>query len=267
MRTVAYSIIAVACTTLFVSCKKDVTKPEDTAIEVVETDMGRDLAIADPESETIEDADATYMYVIASTGLSLREYDNLKSEKLAIMPYGTKVKVLFPEDKNTMTVSGIPGGMDEIEFNHKKGYAFNGYLSKYFPPEKDITPKGYSLDLKDTFPAVTFTETTGGTVSSPSNTQTLKLPNAEWHEAFFIAQRLFDVPGEFTFPNPKGKQSQVEQDSKPKKGVWVSELQITREDNELQKIEYVYKSEKFDSNVVVTVENGVATIAKTEVVK
>ncbi len=267
MKTVAYSIVAVALSTLVLSCKNDVTTTENSETQTVQTDTEMDLAIANPDSETPNAEETDFMYVIAATGLSLREYNNLQSEKLAIMPYGTKVHVLTPEANNTMTVAGIKGGMNEVEFNHKKGYAFNGYLSKYFPPERDITPKGYSLDLKDAFPEVTYVETTGGTASNPSNTETLTLPDAEWHEAFFIAQKLFDIPGEFTFPKPRGKQNQVEQDSKLKKGVWVSELQTTRNDNELQKIEYVYKSEKFDSNVVVTVVDGVATISKTEVIK
>ena len=47
-----------------------------------------------------------------------------------------------------MIVGDIVGGMNEVEYNHKKGFAFNGYLSKYFPPEKRISAKRYSEELK-----------------------------------------------------------------------------------------------------------------------
>jgi len=265
MKTVAFSSLAVMCLTLFVSCKDEPKTNIEIEPEISTTE--KDLAIADDSFESVEDSETTFLYVTAYTGLSLREYNNLQSEKLAIMPYGTKVKVLSPEGKGTMTVGGIKGGMDQVEFNHKKGYAFNGYLSRFFPPEKDISSKGYSLELKEVFPDVIYTETTGGTASNPTTTQTLTLPKGKWHEAYFIAQRLFEIPGEFTFPTQKGIQKQTLQDSKPKKGVWTSELQITRNDNALQKIEYVYKSKKFDSNVIVTVKGDIATISKTEIIK
>ena len=71
------------------------------------------------------------MYVTSISGLSLRAYANLQSEKLAVMPYGTKVKVVSLEKNPTMKVGDIVGGMNEVEYNHKKGFAFNGYLSKY----------------------------------------------------------------------------------------------------------------------------------------
>ena len=166
-----------------------------------------------------------------------------------------------------MNVSGIKGGMNEVEFNHKKGFAFNGYLSKYFPPERDITVKGYASELNKMHEDVIYKETTGGTVSNPVNTETLSLPEAQWHEAFFIAQRLFDFPKEFTFPNPKGKNTEVVFDGKPKKGVWVSQLEVNRADNELQKIEYVYSSEKFDSKVTIEKVGDAMKISKSEAIK
>jgi len=183
------------------------------------------------------------------------------------MPYGTKVKVISAEKNATMNIGGIKGGMNEVEFNHKKGFAFNGYLSKYFPPERDISAKGYTNELKRIFPEVIFTESNGGTASNPSNTETIVLPEAQWHEAFFMAQRLFDFPKEFDFPIPKGKNTQTITDGKPKRDVWVSQLEITRKDNVLKKIEYVYKSKKFDSKVIIFKESGTMKISRTEMVK
>ncbi|MEM7187150.1 MAG: SH3 domain-containing protein, partial [Bacteroidota bacterium] len=200
-------------------------------------------------------------------GLSLREYANLQSEKLARMPYGTKVKVIHSEENPTMKVSGIEGGMNEVEFNHKKGFAFNGYLSKYFPPERDITVKGYASELNKLFADVVYKETTGGTVSNPVNTETITLPDAQWHEAFFIAQRLFDFPKEFGFPLSEGKNTEIVFDSKPKKGIWTSQLEVSRKDNVLEKIEYVYSASKFDSTVSIYKDGDAMVISKMETIK
>ncbi len=257
MKKVVFSILTVALVTLFVSCKNE-TKDLQTDTTV------NDLAIADTSSE---EPPKEFLYVIAHSGLSLREFDNLNSEKLAVMPYGTKLKVISAEDKPTMTVGGIKGGMDEVEFNHKKGFAFNGYLSKFFPPEQDISAKAYAEELQKLFPKVSYSEATGGTASRPSNTETIMIPTTQWHEGFFIAQRLFDFPKEFSFPNPKGKDKQVIKDKMPKKNVWVSELQIDRTNDELQKIEYTYKAKRISSTVSITQEGDLMKIEKTEVVE
>ena len=65
----------------------------------------------------------------------------------------------------------------------------------------------------------------------------------------------------------EGKDKEIEFDGKPKKGVWISQLEVTREYNELQKIEYVYGSEKYDSRVTVEPVEGGMKISKTEDVK
>lgn len=251
-------LITIAASILFVSCKNEST----TDNSIVEPN--KDLALADT---SIEEITPEYLYVTAYSGLSLREFNNLNSEKLGKMPYGTKVKVLTPEKNLTMNVAGIKGGMNEVEFNHKKGFAFNGYLSKFFPPEKDSKAKGYAEDLKEIFPPVKFTESVGGTASKPTNTQTLILPTTQWHEAFFVAQRLFDFPKDFNFPNPKGKDTQVYKDNKPVKNVWVSELHVNRKDNTLEKIAYVYTTKGFGYTVVITQEGEAMKIKKTEKVE
>jgi len=259
-------ILSAAVLTTFVSCKNEkpttiIDKPETEVIQTSE-----DLALVDANDLNAETS-TQFLYVTAPSGLSLREFGNLQSEKIGKMPYGTKVKVIDLEENMTMNVAGIKGGMDKIEFNHKEGFAFNGYLSKYFPPERDITAKGYVSELNKFFPEVLYSETNGGSVTNPSNTQSITLPKAQWHEAFFMAQRLFDFPQEFTFPNPKGKNTEVINDGKPKKGIWVSELQITRDDNELEKIAYVYGSKQFDTQVTIVKEGDAMKISKTEVVK
>lgn len=235
----------------------------------IENESDIEIAMSDSESsnETIVDTESSYLYVTASTGLSLREYANLQSEKLAIMPYGTKLRVIEAESNPTMNIEGIIGGMDQVEFNHKTGFAFNGYLSKFFPPELNISAKGYFQELNKLFPDVAYLETVGGSASSPTNSEVLILPTQKWHEAFFIAQQLFEIPDEYKFPKFKGNDSEIIKDSKPKKNIWVSELKITRKNNSLEEIEYTYSSKGFLKLITIKKEGGSMKISKTEEVK
>jgi len=254
MKKVVLSMLVT--TIIFASCKNESSGPK--------TDIkANDIALADI---TIEESTPEYLYVTASSGLSLREYNNLNSDRLAKMPYGTKVKVITPENKLTMSVGGIKGGMNEVEFNRKKGFAFNGYLSKFFPPETDIKVKGYAEELQAYFPEVGYTESVGGSASKPSNTETLTLPTTLWHEAFFVAQRLFDFPKEFEYPNPKGKEKQVIQYTKTRNNGWKNQLEVTRIDNKLEKIEYLYESEKFDSSITIVKDGNTMKVSRTETI-
>ena len=243
-------------TVVFTACKSESSESKtDNSVN--------DIALAEM---TIEESAPEYLYVTASSGLSLREFNNLNSERLAKMPYGTKVKVIVPEKKLTMNVGGIRGGMNEVEFNQKKGFAFNGYLSKFFPPETGIKVKGYAEELQVYFPKVGYSESVGGSASNPSNTETLVLPTTLWHEAFFVAKQLFDFPKEFDYPDPKGKDKQVIQYTKSKDNGWKNQLEVTRTDNEFEKIEYLYESQKFDSTITIVKDGDTMKISKTETI-
>ncbi len=267
MKKVVFVLALTAGSLSFIACKETPSTDEVAVPTNESSEIPREeLALAEPE-ELLPISSEHYLYVTAPSGLSLREFNNLQSEKIAKMPYGTKVRVIQAEGKNTMNVSGIPGAMDEIEFNHKKGFAFNGYLSQYFPPERDITVAGYASELKAQFPEVIYSETTSDSKSNPITTQTLSLPNAQWHEAFIMAQRIFDFPKEFAVPDAKGKDFQVIVDSKPKKDIWTSQLEITRKDNAFQKIEYVYTAKNFKSTVSIYKEGDRMILTKQEAVQ
>lgn len=251
MKTVAFSFLALAGLAFLFSCKNDAKPNEET--QTVVTDS--------IPAETVPDA----LYVTAVSGLTLRKFPNLQSEKLTVMPLGTKVKIVNAEGKTTMNVGGIDGAMDEVEFNNQKGYAFNGFLSKFFPPGQDASAKNYAEELKKDFPKVNYSEATGGTASQPTKTETLVLPTDKWHEAFFTAQQLFNIPKEFAFPNPKGSNSETQQNGNKKKTDFLSEMQISRNDNELQKITYNYKTEGFGYTVAITKETAGMKLEKVEV--
>ena len=251
MKTVTFSILVLASFTFLFSCKNDAKNNEES--QPVDTDS--------IPAKTAP----TAMYVTAVSGLTLREFPNLQSAKLAVMPLGTQVKIVNAEGTTTMNVGGIDGAMDEVEYNNKKGFAFNGFMSKFFPPGEDASAKNYAEELKKDFPAVNYSEATGGTASRPTKTETLILPTDKWHEAFFTAQQLFDIPKEFAFPNPKGANNETQQNGNKKKTDFLSELHISRNNNQLQKIVYNYKTEGFGYNVTISKESDGMKLEKIEV--
>lgn len=251
MKSYAISILAIAGFVFLFSCKNDAKNNEEEISEVSDS----------IPAETIPE----YVYVTAVSGLTLREQPNLQSTKLVVMPLGTKVKVINAEEKTTMNVGGIDGGMDEVEFNNTKGFAFNGFMSKFSPSGEKANTKNYAEELKKDFSKVEYSETTGGTPSKPTKTETLILPTNKWHEAFFVAQQLFNIPKVFAFPNPKGSNHETQQNANKKKNDFLSEMQISRNANELQKITYNYKTEGFGYVVNITKNAKGMKIEKVEV--
>lgn len=250
MKTLVFSLIAIAGFIFLSSCKNEVKNNNETETAV---------------SDTIPaETTPAVMYVTAVSGLSLREHPNLQSEKLAVMPLGTKVKIVNAEGKTTMNVGGIDGAMDEVEYNNQKGFAFNGFMSKFSPSGENAVAKNYADELKKDFPKVDYSETKGDSVSKPKKIQTLILPTDKWHEAFFAAQQLFEIPKQFAFPNPKGSNNEVQQNGDKTKGVLSSELRIARNDNNLQKIVYDYKTSSFGYTVTITKNEDTMKIEKVE---
>ena len=258
LKILSLALVSIA---LFLSCKNE-ENPSTKNIINSEDDIAIIDLITDDKNTEID-----YLYVTSTSGLSLREYANLQSKKLAIMPYGTKVKIISSELKPTMKVGEISGGMDHIEFNHKKGFAFNGYLSQYFPPEKGISAKKYGEELLLLFPTVNYSETISGTASNPINTEILALPEMQWHKAFYMAQQLFNIPKEFLFPSLKGTDKEVVLGGELKKESRVSELQITRKNELLSKIKYKYKYKGFTKIVSIYKEGGKIIIENVEEIK
>ena len=193
-----------------------------------------------------------FKYVTAVSGLTLRASPTLQSEKLAVMPLGTKVTILEAAGENTMNVGSIDGAMDEIEHNGQKGYAFNGFLSQFLPGGFHGSAKDYAEALKKEFPRVVYSQVEGDSVSKPKTTQILILPTDKWHEAFFVAQQLFDIPHGFAFPNPSGANNEIQKNSVKKKTDFISELRISRDNNVLRKISYHYKTEGFGYVVAIS---------------
>lgn len=244
MKTKALALLLTI--TLFTSCEKKVPQQEKTTPTQITSQP--------PPQKKI-----TSLYVIAASGLSLRAYNNLQSQKLAVMPYGTKVEVVSLETNNTMNINGVKGAMHQVLYNNKRGYAFSGYLSNLFPPEPGSNPKMYISDLQSTYPTASITELVGGTASEPSTTETLLIPTSKWHEAYLIAQKLYGIPRGFLFPNPKGRDTQLQTKENELQGA-LNELQVTRLDNTLVEITYKHTTQNFVQRITIVKQDGMMQI-------
>ena len=211
-----------------------------------------------------EQEQSTSLYVTATAGLSLREYSNLNSEKLAIMPYGAKIEVVLLEANTTMNVRGVKGGMHQMSYNNKVGFAFSGYLSKLFPPENGSSAEGYIRDLAYSHPQASFQKCASGTASQPESTETIILPTDQWHEAFATAKKLYGIPHYFSMPNPKGRELQtIDKDTDQV----INSLQIKRSNDSFEEITWFYSNFSFGQFVKISQENGLMKIEFFEVIK
>ena len=101
MKTLKILSLALVSIALFLSCKNE-ENPSTKNIINSEDDIAIIDLITDDKNTEID-----YLYVTSTSGLSLREYANLQSEKLAIMPYGTKVKIISSE-LNSFEIQFLP---------------------------------------------------------------------------------------------------------------------------------------------------------------
>ena len=158
-----------------------------------------------------------------------------------------------------MNINGVKGAMHQVLYNNKTGYAFSGYLSNLFPPEPGSNPKMYISDLQGTYPTASITELVGGTASEPSSTETLLIPTPKWHEAYLIAQKLYGIPRDVLFPNPKGKDTQLQTKENELQGS-LSELQVTRLDDTLVEITYKHTTQNFVQRITIVKQDGMMQI-------
>ena len=231
------------------SCKDEVKSSPPATIKV---------------NDTITKSSPKYLYVTAVSGLTMRSLPNLESEKLTVMPLGSKVHLLSSDSKDNINVGGIDGTMVEIEFDSKKGYAFSGFLSEFLSAEGYSSAKIYAEDLKQEFPNIIYVDSITGQTSNPSKTESLILPTEDWHKAFFTAQQLFGIPKGFAFPAPKGANRETQNDRHKPSTATISELNIFRSANRLQKIEYIYKTKQQGYQVTISKEGKSLKMTKAE---
>lgn len=215
----------------------------------------------------------TFAYVLAPGGLYLRAHNNLHSERLTLMPWGSKVLIQEKPSDNTMTVSGIPGTMYTVRFNDLDGYAFSGYLGPYAPPGHKMNASQYAahlIDIQDVDAETycgadskdlnlpQYSRTVSEDLTAPSVTETLFMPGMNLNQSYLVAQRLFGIPEDLKCPSVIGAENAVYPDKKPKKGIWKSELAVRRANGQIQEMTYLYRSKNFMRRVhLAPRENGV----------
>jgi len=201
------------------------------------------------------------MYVIAPSGLLLRKEDNLKSDQLAKMPYGTRVEVLARPENSTIEVANIIGNMIEVRYNAIEGFAYNGYLSQFNTPKRGEKPETFAKRLQEEYPEVNFKAEYIENDNIPATSEQLSIPATSWSEAFLIAKQLFDIPAEYNFPGLNGPgESSIKS---RQEHAFTSSLEARRTSNDLTSIEYIETTQRLSRAVLITKEDNLYMLKQT----
>lgn len=73
------------------------------------------------------------LYVIAKSGLKLRDAANLNAKALATVAYGAKVQWLSTDYKKKVKVENTEGYMAKVKADGKEGFMFDGFLAVNSP--------------------------------------------------------------------------------------------------------------------------------------
>lgn len=228
---------------LFISCDEE----KKTEKPVAETEK-----IEIPES--LPDS----MYVIAPSGLLLRNEANLQSDQLAKMPYGTLVRVLQRPENSTIEVANIEGNMIQIKYNDITGYAFNGYLTRFKVPQNLESTSNYAERLMADFSNVTTGDSVG-------NLNEISIPAGSWSEAFLITKQLFDIPAEYNFPGLSGPDNSNMKSQQ--KHDFSSILEAKRTSNALTQITYREEAATDSREVQITKNGNLYTLKEIKITK
>ena len=191
-------------------------------------------------------------YVIAPNGLSLRKENTLKSEKITVLPLGSKLFLLKEAKDNSIEVENIKGGMHKVSYNGVTGYCFSGYLSPLYLPNEEQATEEYLYELKKYYPKITLESKPTSPDFHEGNIDTFTLPASSWHEIFYLVRGIYLLPKSFSYPNPSGPDEEIiEEPNKPEE-VWSSSMTFTRTDNTLENITYYYRAEGFGYSIEIT---------------
>ena len=76
------------------------------------------------------------MFVAAKTSLSIREKPNAEAKVIDKIPYGTKITIIQAEEElKTITVEGMKGYWQKVNYNNKTGFIIDSYLFPSPPPK------------------------------------------------------------------------------------------------------------------------------------
>lgn len=227
------TIFVLLMVTAFYSCNQKSTKSKVTTnpLEIIE--------------EAQNSFDTEVYYVMATQGLSLRKAPNLQSDRVLVMHLGAKLTFTELPNAATDTIDYIPGRMVNVTYNEQKGYAYSGYLTRFYIPNKTLSAEEYKNIAVQTIPGVRYQEFENGPDFHQGYHGELLLPKASWHEAFYIAKSIYGIPASISFPNPRGKAKEIIEQKNKDANVWSSELYVTRNSSNLDTLQYSFREEGF----------------------
>lgn len=88
------------------------------------------------------------LYIIAKSGLKLREAASLTANPIQTVAMGEKVKWISTDYKKSVSVEGINGYMAKVQYAGKTGYMFDGFLAVN-SPNNPLEIKQKMLVIKD----------------------------------------------------------------------------------------------------------------------
>ena len=123
-----------------ITCKKETNS---------ETQTNTISSESKPDTQTTNSDNKTYKYVIAKSGLKLREATDTKSKVLTTIPFNTQVEVIGEQEGEEVT-KGKPTTWFQITYEGMEGFAYCGFLSDL--PDFPLLPEQFeSVNFKTTY--------------------------------------------------------------------------------------------------------------------
>jgi len=146
-----------------------------------------------------------HLYVLAKSGLNLRDKPSKNGRFLQIIPFASSTLVRQITDKEYQ-VDGVSGYWVKVIADDREGYLFDGYLSSYPPPISEVSSKSIPTlkQYAEKFlpKGVKVTESTDDTLVT---TSTLILPLVRLEEAYILGVCFFYNFDKYKFPMKSDK--------------------------------------------------------------
>ncbi len=253
-----FNIIAASLFVLsLVSCTSSPKKPEikkETTTSLIAT-----------SSETVSAPSKTYVYVNATSGLSLRSGTNLTSKKILTLPYGSQIEHLSSPAHTDMTIDGIQGKMIEVNYQGATGFVFDGYTTKLAPPQENESLENYAKRISTPANTVEVIKKADKKGEAYGMLTQIEIPANSFQEAYKITKTLFDLPKKINpdFTKTKSSITIINQDKRER----IHTDQLSIEVNDKHKIDsmtYLYELKDYKRTVTIFPSPKGYTIAENQ---
>jgi len=188
-----------------------------------------------------------FRYVLAPSGLNLRETASTGSAKVTKVPYGGKVKLIEESYTGDLLVDNIPGGMAQVSYQGQTGYIFDGYLSQFPAPGPGDGAKEnvseYAEKVRDAgFDALVeiIDRDWGGYFQSE---YAIELRSLNFYEAYVVARMLYSIPKQMHLPKPSKKDATIANPNKSQYA-WQEDMTVSRDEKgSIKRINYYKRME------------------------